>query len=77
MALEYLKESAFTKEELESYDRYWDSISSERSLINEAEAKGIAEGELKGELKEKELVILTAFETGLSLEVIARLVRLS
>ena len=35
-ALELLKESCYTKAELETYDRYWDSISSEKTLILDA-----------------------------------------
>ena len=46
-AIEHLQESAFTKEELATYDKYWDSVSSERTLIEDA----YAEGEEKGEKK--------------------------
>ena len=31
-----IAESAFTKEELAAYDKYWDSVSSERTLIEDA-----------------------------------------
>ncbi len=47
-AIEQLEESTFTKLELESYDKYWDNISSEKTLISEAEATGRAEGEQIG-----------------------------
>ncbi len=48
-ALEYLQESAFTESELESYDRYWDSISSEKTLMEAA----LKEGEIKGKIEGK------------------------
>ncbi len=43
-----LQESSFSKEELLQYDKYWDSVSSEKTLIEEAEAKGIEKGEKIG-----------------------------
>jgi predicted transposase/invertase (TIGR01784 family) len=56
-AIELTKESSFTKAELEAYDKFWESVSSERSLIVDAEEKGrlegIIEGEIKGEIKGK------------------------
>ncbi|MEO0585988.1 MAG: hypothetical protein AAF135_27505, partial [Bacteroidota bacterium] len=48
-AIEQLAESAFTKSELESYDKYWDSISSEKTLISEAEETGKEIGRREGE----------------------------
>ena len=51
-AVEYLRESAFTKEELAGYDRYWDAISSEKTLmaaaLREGRAEGLAEGLTEG-----------------------------
>ena len=48
-ALEILEESAFSREELDRYDRYWDTIISEQSLIEDAERKGRTEGRAEGE----------------------------
>ena len=47
-ALEHIQVSAFTKAELETYDKYWDSIRSERSLLEEAEPLGLEKGEQIG-----------------------------
>lgn len=55
-ALEILNESAFTKEELYFYDRYWDGISKERTYAyekaklasEEARIKGLEEGKREG-----------------------------
>ena len=47
-AIECLQESAFTKGELETYDKYWDSISSEKTLIVDAEQTGLERGRAEG-----------------------------
>jgi predicted transposase/invertase (TIGR01784 family) len=48
-AVEQVQESAFTKTELLAYDRYWDSIRKEISLIGGARGEGLQEGLQKGE----------------------------
>ncbi len=51
-ALEEVKISAFTEEELRSYDKIWDIIRTEKTLENgkyeEGIAKGIAKGKIEG-----------------------------
>ena len=47
-AVEYLRESAFSRDELAGYDRYWDAISSERTLLAAALRDGRAEGKAEG-----------------------------
>jgi predicted transposase/invertase (TIGR01784 family) len=44
-ALQYLERNAYSKGQLETYDRYWDIIRTARTLQLDAEAKGRAEGE--------------------------------
>ena len=58
-AVELCEEGAFTPEELAAYEKYWDIISTEKTLYISALSKGRAEGEaerarLKSELQEKE-----------------------
>jgi predicted transposase/invertase (TIGR01784 family) len=48
-AVAQVQESAFTTAELQSYDRYWDSIRMEVSLVSGARREGLAEGLQKGE----------------------------
>ena len=48
-AIENLQESAFSKSELESYDKYWDSIRTEKTLQTGFYNKGRLEGRLEGE----------------------------
>ena len=47
-AIEYLRESAFTEEEMTAYDKYWDGISVERTLLHDALTEGEAKGEARG-----------------------------
>lgn len=47
-ALEILRESSFTTEEMEVYDHYWDAISTERSLIGDKLEEGFQKGMVKG-----------------------------
>ncbi len=47
-AVTLLAESAYSLGELAAYDKYWDSVSYERSLYSEAEEKGTARGFDKG-----------------------------
>lgn len=68
-AVELLQESAFSKEELATYDKYWDSIASEITLINEAEQRGKQEQMLHTARKMK--------AKGFSLDEIAELTGLS
>ena len=53
-AVDYLQESGFTKGELATYNKYWDDISSETTLMNAAKAEGLAEGREEGREKGRE-----------------------
>ena len=48
-ATELIKESAYTTVQLETYDRYWDSINTEKTLMLDA----FDEGKIEGKQKEK------------------------
>lgn len=88
-ALEILNESAFSRSELDVYDRYWDAVSRERTLLSEktriAEEKGMArglekgleKGMEKGHFDEKVHVIINAHKAGLDYTAIATIVELS
>jgi predicted transposase/invertase (TIGR01784 family) len=47
-ALSLCEEAAFTKEELEIYDQYWDYIRREKGLVDCARREGVAEGRVEG-----------------------------
>ncbi|MFV0366351.1 MAG: hypothetical protein ACK5JS_07610, partial [Mangrovibacterium sp.] len=81
-ALDILQESRFSEDELEYYDRYWDGVSRERTLINgktkeavekgmaEVLEKGLAEGIVKGREEEKIAMVRSFINAGASLELI-------
>jgi predicted transposase/invertase (TIGR01784 family) len=80
-AIEFLKESNYTKTELEAYDRYWDSISSEKTLIfgafDEGKLEGKLEGQLEGKLEATTEIAKTLKNAGIELSVIAKYTGLS
>ena len=43
-AVAQLEKSAFTDAQLRGYEKFWDTVSVEKTLINSAERKGRAEG---------------------------------
>jgi predicted transposase/invertase (TIGR01784 family) len=47
-ATDLAEEAAYTPSELEAYDKYWDAISIEKTLVNDARKEGIAEGREEG-----------------------------
>ncbi len=72
-ALELTKESGYTKAELEAYDKYWDTIQTEKSFIADAEERGIIQGKIEGKIE----FILSLNEDKISIPQIAKRVRLS
>jgi predicted transposase/invertase (TIGR01784 family) len=46
-AIELLKESSFTKNQLETYDKYWDTIRTEKTLILDAFDEGKIEAKIE------------------------------
>ncbi|WP_294628505.1 Rpn family recombination-promoting nuclease/putative transposase [uncultured Bacteroides sp.] len=47
-AVDVLEESAFTEAQLAGYEKFWDIISVEKTLLNSAERKGMVRGMEKG-----------------------------
>ena len=47
-AITQIEESAFTKAQLYSYEKFWDTISVEKTLFNSGKREGRAEGEAAG-----------------------------
>ena len=80
-AIELLEESAYTKSEMDAYDKYWDSVRVERSLISDSYTQGInhgrAEGIEKGIIKGIEKMVLNGHRAGLSVEVLAQMAQIS
>jgi predicted transposase/invertase (TIGR01784 family) len=76
-AVSYMEAGAYTKEQLEVYDKFRDAIMTERSLIGDALRKGETEGEAKGRAKEQKKMILNSHRAGLSLETISTITGLT
>ncbi len=68
-ALFLLEESSYSITELETYDKYWDSIRSEKTLLLDAENKG----EIKGKLAEKIKIAEKLLLQNMSIEQIAEI----
>jgi hypothetical protein len=64
-ALECVAESGFTRAELDAYDRYWDSIRCEVTLVDGSFNKGLAEGKLEGNLEGKLEMALALKQAGI------------
>ncbi len=78
-ALTELEESAFTEAELLGYDKFWDNIRVERTIMNSAKRKydegwekGIAEGKAQGEHDKQQEIARSMKRDGLPAGTIAR-----
>lgn len=80
-AVTVLEESAFTPEQLLGYEKFWDIISVEKTLVSSAERKGKEEGKKEGieegKKEEKLLIASNAKKQGLSPDIISSLTGLS
>ncbi len=84
-ALQYLENSAYSKDQLMQYDKYWDTVRTERSAYLDAEEKGreegkeegLAQGEKIGMKKAKLELATNAKKMGLPLKEISSLTGLS
>ena len=76
-ALELSKESGFTKEQLEAYDRYWDMVRLEKTLLNESKQEAKAEGRAEGRAEGKTEMILAFYDDGISVSQIAKASKMS
>jgi len=59
---------AFTPEELAAYERYWDSVSIEKTLVGGAFREGHAEGRAEGKAETLERIVLEGKRNGFSIE---------
>jgi predicted transposase/invertase (TIGR01784 family) len=76
-AIEMLEESAYTKSEMAAYDKYWDNISVERTLLSDSYVEGKMEGKIEGKIEGKMEIAKRALKKGLSINDIVELTELS
>ena len=78
---EELEISGFSDAELRAYDKFWDSVSVERTLIDDSyqkgKEKGIAEGMEKGMNQKAQDIAKNMLAMGLSAEQVAKATQLS
>ena len=84
-AAELCEESAFTPGELEAYEKYWDIVRTEKTLMAsaraeghaEGRAEGRAEGHAEGRAETERSIILRSHRAGYPVETIATVTGLS
>jgi predicted transposase/invertase (TIGR01784 family) len=80
-AINFVYEASLTKEEKLLYDKNWDRISSEKTILSETHAAGMAQGRAEGRAEGEQLgiikVALNARKKGMSIKDIAELTGLS
>ena len=65
-SVEDLEVSGFTDAELRAYDKFWDSVSVERTLLDDRYQKGMEEGMEKGRAEGRAEGIAEGIEEGMS-----------
>jgi predicted transposase/invertase (TIGR01784 family) len=80
-AIELAEEAAYTEPELAAYDKYWDAVSSEKTLMSGFIATGIEIGEArgieKGRAQEKLMIACKLLKMGIPKQQAAALTELS
>ena len=80
-AIELLEESAYSKSELLTYDKYWDSISVERTVLAdsfvEGKIEGKTEGKLEGKIEGINLMIVNGYNAGGTIEFLSAMAHIS
>jgi len=76
-AINFVYEASLTKQEKLLYDKNWDRISSEKTILTETHAEGRAEGRAEGEQIGMRKVALNAKKKGMSIKDISELTGLS
>lgn len=80
-ALQYLENSSYTKEQLIQYEKYWDTVRTERSAYMDAEEKGREEGREEGRIEGEHLKAIEIAKnlklSGLSTKMISKATGLS
>ena len=76
-AVTVLEESAFTPEQLLGYEKFWDIISVEKTLISSAERKGLEKGKAEGRIAEKYEIARNMKSANIPIESIMQFTNLS
>ena len=72
-AINFVYEASLSKDEKDLYDRNWDRISSEKTILTEVRTEGIAVGKAEGKIE----VALNLIAAGVSIEIVMQATGLS
>ena len=75
--VEELEISGFSDAELRAYDKFWDSVSVERTLIDDSYQKGMEKGKAEGKHEANTETAQRLLAMGLSAEQVAKATQLS
>jgi predicted transposase/invertase (TIGR01784 family) len=76
-AISFTEESAYTPAQLETYNTYWDAVSTEKTLLAGKYDEGKAEGKVEGRIEEKKAIAKNLLSQGFSLLAISQATGLS
>lgn len=76
-AVTQVEESAFNDAQLLWYDDFWDAVRVEKTLVSEAEKKGMAQGMAQGRTEEKKDIARNMKSLGMETEQIAQVTGLT
>ncbi len=76
-AIEYVYEASLSKEEKALYDKNWDRISSEKTILHQTHEKGRAEGRAEGELDKAMAIARKLLSNGMNVNEISEITGLS
>ena len=67
-AIEYMEKAAYTKEQLEAYDKWKINAMTERSALNDAKKEGRKEGRAEGRTEEAVTIAIKMLKKGVPVE---------
>ncbi|MCL2040742.1 MAG: Rpn family recombination-promoting nuclease/putative transposase [Bacteroidales bacterium] len=76
-AVSYMETAAYTKDQLDAYDKWKIDAITERSVINEALRKGLEKGKAQGKAEERYQLVINSHSAGIPISTIATITNLS
>ena len=75
-AIGYVERAAYTKEQLQTYDKWKINMLTERGMIDDAREEGKIEGKIEGKMEgrveEKHKIALSMLKDGMSVEIVCK-----
>ena len=76
-AIGYMEKAAYTKGQLEAYDKWKIAAMTERSALKDAKKEGMIEGKIEGKIEEKIEIAINLLKAGVSIEIVINATGLS